>query len=229
MLGGVDSLERKPRSSSPYPEPGGAPNGCVTFVPRASAAGHYVVTGTSGTGKTRLIEHLQKLGYRCHAEPVRKVLREQLAVNGPALPANDPALFLRHIAQQCVHDLADATARAGPSFFDRGLPDAVAYAVRFGVDPREFQAAAAAHRYANEVFVLPPWREIFVNDELRGASFDDYQRFHDQITRAYLDCGYTLIEVPRGTVESRADFIVATLATCVAFAAGRPGRWTLGR
>lgn len=185
----------------------------VGIARETSAAGRFVVTGTSGTGKTQLIEHLQARGYDCYAEPVRKVLQQELAANGPALPSKDPALFLREIIRRAVRDLADAASRTGPSFFDRGLPDAIAYAVRFRVDPEEFRAAAARHRYANEVFVLPPWKEIFVNDELRGASFDDYQRFHEQITRAYQDCGYTLVEVPRDTVERRADFIRTTLAT----------------
>lgn len=178
----------------------------------ATAAGCVVVTGTSGTGKTRLIDHLRERGHRCYAEPVRKVLQEQLAVNGPALPAKDPALFLRRLLEQWVHDLADARSRPTPCFFDRGIPDAIAYAVRFGVDPTEFTAAAATRRYAREVFILPPWQEIFANDELRGATFDAYQRFHDQINRAYQECGYTLIEVPRDSVERRADFILSTLA-----------------
>jgi predicted ATPase len=111
-----------------------------------------------------------------------------------------------------VRDLEDATARPAPCFFDRGIPDAIAYAVRFGVDSREFVAAAGLFRYATEVFILPPWPEIFVNDELRGATFEAYRRFHDQIIQAYADCGYTLVEVPRDTVERRADFVVASVA-----------------
>ena len=99
------------------------------------------------------------------------------------------------------------------AFFDRGLPDAIAHAERFGVDTRAFNAAAQTHRYDTRVFVLPPWRDIFVADEFRGNSFDEYAEFHALIVDAYTTHGYQLIDVHLTSVEARAQFVLDEVAS----------------
>ena len=170
-------------------------------------AGRFIITGTSGTGKTCLIACLSARGHRCYEETVRRTLADQLASDGPALPSKDPRLFVQELLRQSVRDLTDAETADGTVFFDRGIPDIVVYALRFGVEPAEAQAAAGRHRYSARVFILPPWRDIFVNDEFRRASFDDYCEIHAMTSRAYLEAGYELVEVPKAEVEARADFI----------------------
>lgn len=53
----------------------------------------FVLAGTSGTGKTSVLQHLQSLGYNCSEEAARAVLTEQLASDGPALPNKKIFLF----------------------------------------------------------------------------------------------------------------------------------------
>jgi predicted ATPase len=167
----------------------------------------YVITGASGTGKTLLLENLRTRGHRCFDETVRKTLTGQIAIGGHALPSKDPQSFVRELLRLSLLDLEDAQACGGLAFFDRGLPDLVVYARRFGVAQAEFEEAAAKRRYAKRVFILPPWREIFVNDDFRQASYDAYCSVHAMIERAYSDSGYDLVEVPKAAVDIRADFI----------------------
>ena len=171
----------------------------------------FVITGSSGTGKTRLLDALRMRGHTCFDEPVRRTLREQIDEDGPALPAKDPRLFVAELLRQFVRDLETARSDGTQAFFDRGVPDVVAYAIRFGVETAALEDAVRRHRYHERVFVLPPWREIFVNDDLRGATYEDYLEFHVLIARTYERLGYTLVEVPKGPVEMRADFLEATV------------------
>jgi len=173
---------------------------------------HFVITGTSGTGKTALVDELSARGHRAYEEPTRKVLREQLAIDGPALPAKDPTQFLDAMLEYCVHCLAEADRADGPCFFDRGIPDLIAYAIRFGVDPARYVQAAREHRYASTVFVLPPWERIFVADEFRRLTFAQYVEFHELIVTAYADAGYELLEVPRVPLNLRTAFMVDAIA-----------------
>ncbi len=169
---------------------------------------YYTLIGTSSTGKTTALNHLNSLGYKCNIEPVRKVLTDQVAIDGPALPAKDPKLFIQLMLQLSIKNYNDSKTANGPVFFDRGLPDLVAYARRFKVNPDDFVQASHNYRYNNSVFVFPPWKEIFTAGEFRGGSFEMYQDFHKLIINAYKELNYNLIEVPFDTVEARVNFIL---------------------
>lgn len=174
----------------------------------SQSVGRFIVTGTSGTGKTRLVNALAERGHTVFPEPTRQILEQQLAMDGPALPSRDPQRFIDAMLEHCLSSLAQARHAAGPVFFDRGIPDVAAYALRFGVDPAGCLQALSDEPYDLRVFVLPPWREIFVQDRLRGLSFEDYGRFHEVIRQTYVDAGYRLIDVPRCTVEERVEFVL---------------------
>ena len=47
-----------------------------------------VFTGGPGAGKTSVIEKLIELGYACAPEVGRKVIKQQVALDGDALPWN---------------------------------------------------------------------------------------------------------------------------------------------
>ena len=92
--------------------------------------------------------------------------------------------------------------RHGRCFFDRGLPDLIGYLSQGGHRaPDAWRAASRA--YASAVFFAPPWREIFVNDAERPQSFAEAQELSAHIRRAYLDCGFHLIDLVKGSVADR--------------------------
>lgn len=107
-----------------------------------------------------------------------------------------------------IRNFTELRSGQDPVFFDRGIPDLIAYAIRFGVDPSNFEIEAASYRYNQMVFIFPPWKAIFVNDELRKISFEKSLEFHESLVEAYERLGYQLIEVPMVSVEMRLDFIV---------------------
>jgi predicted ATPase len=171
----------------------------------------HVLAGTSGTGKTALLKALVERGYEGYTEPVRKTLEHQLETDGPALPSKDAGLFVKELLAQSLADYSHAMSRSKVSFFDRGLPDLIAYAHRFNVDSKAVEIASQRYRYSENVFVLPPWEDIFEQDEFRKATYSEYENFHGHITQAYTDMGYCLVEVPKVSILSRVDFIESIL------------------
>lgn len=173
---------------------------------------NFIVTGTAGTGKSALVDELQKRGHRVFEEAQRAILTEQLAIDGPALPAKSPTKFISALLEHCISDLTLASKDERLSFFDRGIPDVAAYAIRFGVDPSAAFGLSELKFYNHYVFVLPPWEEIFANDDLRGKTFEEYGEFHRLIVDCYAKAGFNLIDVPLCSVHDRADFILKSIS-----------------
>lgn len=172
----------------------------------------YVITGTSGTGKTMLLEALKQRNHLCFDEPVRQLLQDQLATDGPALPAKNPQLFVQTLQLHFQRDYLQAQASGLTAFFDRGWPDSLAYAERFNLDVRAFDVDASKWRYHKTVFVTPPWREIFRNDPERKGSFELYLDFHERLTRVYRQLDYQLCELPCVSISERVAFIEGYLS-----------------
>lgn len=174
-----------------------------------SSPRRFIITGMSGTGKTAVLEALRREGHACFTEPARLLLEARLPEQGDGFASS----FIQLMVERSRAD--HEAVEGGVAFYDRGLPDAVAYSVRFGVAPGAARVAAETHRYESDVFVAPPWPEIFVHDEYRRAPFDEYLRFHELLLRTYRDLGYSLIDLPKVPVAERVNFIRAHVA-CVA-------------
>jgi predicted ATPase len=91
--------------------------------------------------------------------------------------------------------------------FDGPARHSVAYAVMLGVDPKPSLLSSQRHRYNNQVLLLEPWEEIYVVDDERTMSFADTVPFHTALMDAYKRAGYSLVPVPRDSVDQRAAFV----------------------
>ena len=76
--------------------------------------------------------------------------------------------------------------------------------------PSFFDHACREHIYT-KIFILPPWEEIYVSDDERYENFEQAKLIYNHLTDTYQNYGYNLIEVPKGTVEERIDFILNQL------------------
>ena len=99
------------------------------------------------------------------------------------------------------------------SFFDRGMPDVLAYMDFFGQDyGAEFINAVHDHHY-DTIYIAPPWEEIYISDNERLETFDEAQKIHDALMHTYTRFGYEPIIVPKTPIAERIAFILETLNT----------------
>ncbi|MEQ9125564.1 MAG: AAA family ATPase [Alphaproteobacteria bacterium] len=174
----------------------------------------YVVTGGPGAGKTTLLDRLARDGVATVPEAGRGVIQAQSAIDGPALPWRDKALFARLILGWELRSYREATASpdGGPVLFDRGIPDVIGYRRLEGLPiPDHLVRAAEACRYNPQVFVAPPWPAIYRQDAERRQDLETAERTYAAMAAIYTDLGYALTELPRTDVETRAAFVAARI------------------
>lgn len=165
----------------------------------------WILTGAPGSGKTTILDELRE-GIRCVDEPARRVLAEQRAIGGPGTPERDPSRFVQLLLDVAVADHERALG-GGPTLFDRGIPDCIAYAIHLGVKPGPSIRASDRYRYHDEVLILEPWEETYVTDDERTMSFTDTVAFHGVLEDAFDRSGYRRVTVPRGSARDRAAFV----------------------
>lgn len=173
-----------------------------------------VISGCSGSGKSTLVAALAERGHAVVEEPGRRIVREERAGDGSALPWVDGVAFARRAFATALADREAAAQMDGWVFFDRGLVDAAAALQHLTGEPA-LQRLGRSHRYRGRVFLLPPWPEIYVTDAERRHGLDaavaEYQRLLD----AYPALGYEAVIVPKIGVAARVDFVLGALAEAV--------------
>jgi len=171
----------------------------------------YVITGGPGFGKSLLVEELKQLGYNCCGEFARDLIFAQEESGGDILPWKNPKLFQQNILQKRI-DFFDSVPDGSFAFADRGIPDQLAFARHRGFGtPEILSNYSQEYRYAPQVFVTPPWSEIFVNDSIRSESFEEALLIHKIIVETYLSLNYQIIELPLLPVKQRTKYLLQNL------------------
>ncbi|KIP16302.1 AAA domain protein [Burkholderia sp. MSHR3999] len=172
----------------------------------------FVVTGGPGSGKSTLIDALERAGFARSQEAGRGVIRDQVAVGGPALPWRDRSAFAELMLGWEMRSHHLARQARGPVFFDRGVPDVIGYLRLSGLAvPAHAEAAARRFRYHRRVFIAPPWPDIYTQDAERRQDFGEAVRTYDAMVECYASYGYRLIELPRASVKARVRFVLDAL------------------
>lgn len=178
-----------------------------------------VITGAPGTGKTVVIKELEKRGYHCFHEIIRdmtaqakKIETTQKQVSNPLVFVNDPMEFNRQLLYgRKRHYDASENRKESICFFDRGIPDVLAYMDYFKQEyPSSFKAVSKDHRYDN-IFILPPWKAIYTSDNERLESYEEAKELHEHLSATYIRLGYDPIYVPKASIAERTSFVLENI------------------
>ncbi|MFV9551360.1 AAA family ATPase [Algibacter sp. PT7-4] len=178
-----------------------------------------VITGGPGTGKTSIINTLKEKGFFCFDEVIRALTLEAKKdvdkasqVSNPIAFANNPMDFNTRLLNGRIDQFKLAESQKKHlSFFDRGIPDVLAYMDYFNQQyDNLFTNACKQHKYTS-LFILPPWKAIYKTDNERFETFEEAEKIHEHLLSTYKKFGYQITEVPFGTVENRTKFILDTL------------------
>lgn len=167
----------------------------------------HIITGGPGFGKTALIKELRSRGYLCSDEFARDLIQQQINIGGDLLPWIKPRQFQEEILRR-RKDFFESVPDQTLAFADRGIPDQLAFARYrgFGI-PVLLHESVNQYRYALQVFVTPPWPEIYSTDPIRKETMEEAILIHQAIITTFSKLNYELIELPLLPVSQRADFI----------------------
>ena len=168
--------------------------------------------GGPATGKTTLIDALKAKGFCCMDEISRQITIEAQKNGVKQLFLEDPIWFSKQLLEARKNQfLVSQNFNEPLVFFDRGLPDVVAYLDYIKSDfDQEFITVCETHKY-DQVFILPPWKAIHKTDNERYESFDQLVEIHEYLKKWYNKFGYTAIEIEKGSIEDRLEFILESI------------------
>lgn len=170
-----------------------------------------LITGCSGGGKSSVLAELARRGFATFEEPGRQIVKEQLAIGGDALPWHNAQAFIELALARSLENLEKAAQSNGPAFFDRGIVDAYNYFLQNNIlVPSHFDGAVQRYRY-RQIFLFPPWKEIFQNDPERRHTFGSAVAEYESLIATCARLGYEALVVPKLPVGARADYILERL------------------
>ena len=178
----------------------------------SSKAKKIAIIGSPASGKTSIIDKLKNKGHVCMEEISREITLKAQNKGIDQLFLKDPDLFSKQLLEARKKQFIEADTADSPLvFFDRGLPDVVAYLDYIDSDySMDFIENCKKHKY-DKVFILTPWKDIYIQDNERYETFEQATEIHKYLTKWYKRFDYKLVEVPHSTVENRVDFILKNI------------------
>lgn len=151
---------------------------------------------------------LEQRGYKVVHEVARAYMDNKL-MKGKTLPEikADEWAFERHILMEKVR-IESTLEKDEIIFFDRGVPDSIAYYKLNGLDSTEPFQKSGEVRYQN-VFLFERLR--FLTDPVRTEDEKTARRLNRLIEESYQSLGYDIVHVPLLSVEERTEFILKHL------------------
>ncbi len=168
----------------------------------------YVLTGGPCSGKTTLINEMKDRGYTVTPESARIVIAAGLASGKDIQEVVSDTLALERLIVKHQQELTAQAPTEELVFFDRGIPDNIAYMRKFGVATDEFKPAIESVRY-RKIFLLD--MIDFVGDTERYETPEEAAWLQDEIRRVYEELGYDIVQVPVVSLSERADYVLAHL------------------
>lgn len=173
---------------------------------------YFILTGGPGSGKTSVLNELACRGFLTVPEVAREIIQTQHTKGGKALHTGDRIAFRDLMLEHSITGYEKMQEEEHAIFFDRGIVDLYGYSKAFcGELSLDVVNATAKYRYNQTVFIFPPWREIYVQNKERKQGFEEAIFTYNVLKKAYSDCDYYVVEMPKISIRKRIDFILKTI------------------
>ena len=79
------------------------------------------------------------------------------------------------------------------------------------IDDSNLTEILNTYRFSKEVFIAPPWKEIYCNDNERDQSYEESVTIYKRLYKWYELNGYTLLSIPKLTIENRVQYVLENI------------------
>jgi len=169
-----------------------------------------IITGGPGAGKTTLLDTLHSIGFNIVSESAREIIQDRR--NRGLCSRPSPIQFAEQVLDLDIEKYNQPSLGLGLIFFDRGIPDALCMLDQVSaLEQSKLEVFQMKYPYNSQVFILPPWRDIYTNDSERDQTFDEAIHVYELLRKWYHRCRYTVVEIPKFTIAERCDFVLQKL------------------
>ncbi|MCC5792102.1 MAG: ATP-binding protein [Legionellaceae bacterium] len=168
-----------------------------------------MITGAPSSGKTTLINALSIEGYRTEPEVARAYILYLLAKGEPVRAHNRGEVALQKEILHLKLKREIQLPKEELIFFDRGMPDSLAYYRYYGLDESDILEKISYCRYKYVFYLegLP-----LVTDTVRLENESEARLIGEHIYDAYRDFGYKPIRIPPVSVQQRMKLILSEIS-----------------
>jgi len=171
----------------------------------------YVITGGPSSGKTTILKEFKKMGYTIYLEAAR-VLIDQEMTEGKSLKEirGNEAEFQRKVLKIKI-DVEKTAPKDKVVFFDRAIPDSIAYYQICGLSPKEVLKFCPKRKYKKIFFLeqLP-----FDQDYARIEDNKSIKKLNKLLKESYEKLGYKVVTIPAASVKRRVKKILTEIRNC---------------
>lgn len=174
----------------------------------------YVITGGPGVGKTTLIKALNSKGFKTVEEDARKIIKNQIETSQEGLPWKNQELYAKLMFEASLksYEKMAVNNHSKPIFFDRGILDSICYMKMEKIQISEKTNEIVKQcPYNKNIFILPPWKEIYETDNERKQNWDEAKFTFKKMKETYMEFNYNIIIVPKMRIEERVEFILQNI------------------
>ncbi len=165
----------------------------------------YVITGGPSSGKTTVLKELEKMGYIVYPEAARVFIDKEMA-KGKTLKKirEDEAEFQRKVLKIKIK-----VEKKAPEdkivFFDRAIPDSIAYYQICGLAPKEVFKFCQKKTYRKIFFLeqLP-----LEKDYARVENGKTIKKLNNLLRKSYENLGYKVVTIPVMPIKDRLQKIL---------------------
>lgn len=169
----------------------------------------YIITGAPHAGKTTLVEALKSRGYAVVFEAAREYIDKEMKQGKTLREIRKNELEFQKKILAIKIDNEKKAAREELIFWDRGIPDSVAYYGMLGAADDPFLQEAVRNVTYKKVFLLQPL--AYKKDYARIEDEKQQRMIHELLKKAYLSHGCELVEVEGDVFEERLESILKNL------------------
>ncbi len=166
----------------------------------------YIITGAPSSGKTTTLLDLEQQGHKVVHEAARYYIDQELA-KGKTLGEirADEEAFQQEVLRLKL-EFETQHAPEEQLFFDRGIPDTIAYCRLYNFPIDHYLNWAAAQSRYRKIFILEPL--TFELDYARTENGEQAKKLDQLLESSYRDLGFTVVRVPAISIEDRTTFIL---------------------